>query len=79
MSMHDNICDNPLDMSDRKYTMPPRKRPPSTQRDMNPLGNPLSKNSTYLLRKQALDLMAGKLDKSGLQAEKIELLNRYAT
>ncbi|XP_050412886.2 trichohyalin [Patella vulgata] len=78
MSMHDNICDNPLDMSDTKYQMPPRKRPPSVQRDMNPLGQPLSQNSTFLLKKQARDLMEGKLDKSILHADKIELLHKYA-
>ena len=27
--MHDNICDNPLDMSNQKYTRPPRQRPAS--------------------------------------------------
>jgi len=38
LSMHDNICYNPLDMSNQKYVQPPRERPPSVQRDMNPLG-----------------------------------------
>ena len=46
MSMHDNIVDNPLDMSDQKYSVPPRTRPVSAQRDMNPLGFPLSKDSS---------------------------------
>jgi len=39
MSMHDNIVHNPLDMSNQKYQAPPRQRPASVQRDMNPLGN----------------------------------------
>ena len=29
LSMHDNICENPLDMSSQKYTRPPRQRPVS--------------------------------------------------
>lgn len=44
LSMHDNICDNPLDMSDNKYDSSLRK--PSgalRQRDINPLGQPLKK------------------------------------
>ncbi|ESP04567.1 hypothetical protein LOTGIDRAFT_237315 [Lottia gigantea] len=78
MSMHDNIVDNPLDMSDKKYQVPPRKRPPSVQRDMNPLGQPLSQNSTFLLKKQAKDLTEGRIEKDCLKAEKVELLKKYA-
>ncbi|XP_046353248.2 uncharacterized protein LOC124133067 [Haliotis rufescens] len=78
MSMHDNICDNPLDMSDQKYVMPPRQRPPSPQRDMNPLGNALSKFSSFLMKKQARDLKDGRLDPKVVKEEQLTVLKSYA-
>ncbi|XP_076448070.1 uncharacterized protein LOC143284853 [Babylonia areolata] len=78
LSMHDNIVDNPLDMSDQKYTLPPRTRPPSTQRDMNPLGYPLSRKSSLLMRKQARDLMEGKMNTGGLRPETRDRLQKYS-
>ncbi|GFS03632.1 hypothetical protein ElyMa_001155200 [Elysia marginata] len=78
MSMHDNIVDNPLDMSDQKYSVPPRTRPVSAQRDMNPLGFHLSKNSSLQMRQQAKDLMEGKLKDSDISPERAEKLYKYA-
>ncbi len=40
LSMHDNIIDNPLDMTE-KYSQNIDKYSPNTVRDMNPLGLPL--------------------------------------
>ncbi|GFO14408.1 hypothetical protein PoB_004091300 [Plakobranchus ocellatus] len=76
--MHDNIVDNPLDMSDQKYSVPPRTRPVSAQRDMNPLGFPLSKTSSLQMRQQAKDLMEGRLKPSDVSPEKAETLYKYA-
>lgn len=78
MSMHDNIVDNPLDMSCDKYSEK-RRRLSGTirQRDMNPLGVPLKKNSAYQLRRQAKELLAGKIAQDHLDKQKRELLNRY--
>ena len=78
LSLHDNIVDNPLDMSDQKYTQPPRTRPPSSQRDMNPLGFPLNKKSSLLMRKQARDLMEGRLNAAGFRPETRDRLQRFA-
>ncbi|XP_067685072.1 uncharacterized protein [Haliotis asinina] len=78
MSLHDNIVDNPLDMSDQKYVMPPRQRPPSPQRDMNPLGNALSKFSSFLMKKQARDLKDGRLDPSMVREDQLAVLKSYA-
>lgn len=79
LSMHDNIVDNPLDMSDQKYNHKLRQLSGGTrQRDMNPLGMPMKKTSTFQLRKQAQDLMEGKVDPNKLRGEKVELLNKYA-
>ncbi|CAG2254687.1 unnamed protein product [Mytilus edulis] len=78
LSMHDNICDNPLDMSDNKYDSSLRK--PSgalRQRDINPLGQPLKKTSTYMLKQRAKDLAEGRISKDDLRKEQIELLNKY--
>ena len=77
LSLHDNIVDNPLDMSDQKYTQPPRTRPPSSQRDMNPLGFPLNKKSSLLMRKQARDLMEGRLNAAGFRPETRDRLQRF--
>lgn len=76
--MHDNICDDPFDMSREKYQMPPRKRPPSAQRDMNPLGQPLKKDSTYLMRKQAQDLLEGKISAHAVSKDYLDVLNKYS-
>ena len=76
--MHDNICDNPLDMSDNKYDAMTRK--PSgafRQRDINPLGQPLRKTSTYMLKQRANDLAEGRISKEDLKKEQVEILNKY--
>lgn len=53
MSMHDGMCDNPLDMSNTKYT----NRVASAQRDMNPLGYQLTKKSSFMAKhKKAKDM-----------------------
>ncbi|KAL3311041.1 hypothetical protein Ciccas_010383 [Cichlidogyrus casuarinus] len=54
LSFHDNITKNPLDMSDNKYTEEIRRRA-SIQRDMNPLGQSLSKDSPFLKKYSSLD------------------------
>lgn len=78
--MHDNICENPLDMSDNKYDKKLRKPSGSyRQRDMNPPDQPLKKTSTFQLKKQAQDLIEGRINKDQLTKEKVELLNKYAT
>lgn len=60
--MHDNIVDNPLDMSDSKYEAMQRRPSGHTrQRDMNPLGHPLSRSSVHHMRQQAQDLIEGKI------------------
>lgn len=76
--MHDNICDNPLDMSNQKYQLPPRRRPPSVQRDMNPLSQPLSKQSAFLLRKQAVDFEEGTANPDHYTKEYVQRVNKYA-
>lgn len=76
--MHDNICYNPLDMSNKKYQMPPRRRPPSAQRDMNPLGQRLKKTSDFLMTRLAKDVTEGKISDETLNAEERERLKRYA-
>ncbi|XP_078339440.1 uncharacterized protein LOC111107058 isoform X2 [Crassostrea virginica] len=78
LSMHDNICYNPLDMSNKKYQMPPRRRPPSAQRDMNPLGQRLLKTSDFLMKRLAKEVAEGKIDEDMLPAEEREKLKRYA-
>ncbi|XP_050412857.2 uncharacterized protein LOC126827500 isoform X2 [Patella vulgata] len=79
LSMHENICDNPLDMSDNKYDSMTRKPSGGTrQRDINPLGFPLRKESSYQMRQQAQDLIAGKIKIEDVKEEKRDLLQRYA-
>ena len=61
--MHDNVCENPLDMSNNKYTR--NTRQPSAQRDMNPLGSHLHKKAPFMSKnkeahKEAKDLLGGK-------------------
>lgn len=78
--MHENIVDNPLDMSDDKYDHMLRK--PSgghRQRDMNPFGYPLRRESVFQLREQAKDLLDGKVDPKDLKEEKVKLLQKVAT
>ena len=80
LSMHENIVDNPLDMSSDKYDHLLRK--PSgghRQRDMNPSGYPLRRESVFQLREQAKDLLDGKINPSDLKEEKVKLLRRVAT
>lgn len=79
MSMHDNIVDNPLDMSCDKYDEKRRRLSGlARQRDMNPLGVPLQKNSPYQLRQQAKELLAGKVNREDLDEQRSALLNKYA-
>lgn len=76
LSMHDGICDNPLNMSLNKYG-PDRKV--TEQRDMNPLGYPLKKQTAFMLRQQAEELLSGKkTDKEHAKKENTELLNKYS-
>lgn len=80
LSMHENIVDNPLDMSDDKYDHMLRK--PSgghRQRDMNPLGQQLKRDSVFQLRQQAQDLLDGKIKPDDLKEEKRKLLEKVAT
>lgn len=67
LSMHDNMCDNPLDMGE-KYKP---NRSVSPQRDQNPLGHDLKKDSVFIkqnykkndkddLRKKAEDIIIGR-------------------
>ena len=78
MSMHDGMCNNPLDMSATKY-QPPRVA--SAQRDMNPLGQPLRKDTRFHrdnLKSQAEDLLTGKkgaVQEASRQA--LDAFNKY--
>lgn len=80
LSMHENIVDNPLDMSDSKYDKLVRK--PSghaRQRDLNPLGQPLSKSSTHFLRQDARDLLEGKITVEDIRpVDRKELVTKYS-
>ena len=78
LSLHDNIISNPFDMSDEKYIMPPRKRPPSPQRDMNPLGQPLSKKSSFLMKRQARDYAEGKLGDQMMGEDSLDKIQMYS-
>ncbi|KAL4226193.1 hypothetical protein ACF0H5_014179 [Mactra antiquata] len=80
LSMHDNICYNPLDMSNQKYQQPPRERPASVQRDMNPLGSSLTKQSAYWTRKKMMDMMQVPPN-AAVQVSKryMDILNKYKT
>lgn len=74
--MHDGICDNPLDMSLNKYGSGHRV---SEQRDMNPLGFSLKKQTAFILRQQAEDLLVGKKpDKEQAKKDNSEMMNRYS-
>lgn len=74
--MHDGICDNPLDMSMNKYG--PEHRV-TEQRDMNPLGYPLKKQTAFFLRQQAEDLLSGKKpDTEQAKKENTEIINKYS-
>ena len=80
LSMHDNIVDNPLDMSDSKYDKMMRK--PSGQGrqcDMNPLGQPLSRASTHMVRHDAKELLEGKVTMDDLRpTAKQDLVAKYS-
>ena len=81
LSMHDKMCDNPLDMSNTKYM---QHRPASVQRDMNPLGFPLKKNTPFIernnraksLHKKADDLLSGKKPNE-VSSEGLDMFNKY--
>ena len=78
--MHDNIVDNPLDMSDSKYDSMMRKASgQGRQRDMNPLGQPLSRTSAYMVRHDAQELLEGKLTLDDLRPQvKQDLVAKYS-
>ncbi|XP_067932252.1 myosin-2 heavy chain-like [Watersipora subatra] len=76
LSMHDGICDNPLDMSLNKYG--PERRLVE-QRDMNPLGFSLKKQTAFALRQQADELLSGKKpDVEQAKKDNSEVINRYS-
>ena len=78
LSMHDNIVDNPLDMSNNKYDALLRR--PSghrRQRDMNPLGQPLNKKSSFQMRQQAEELLEGKITIDDVPKDNRDLINKY--
>lgn len=52
LSMHDKMCDNPLDMSAAKYQSPRVASAAVGQRDMNPLGYPLAKETAFTRRRK---------------------------
>ncbi len=66
--MHDKMMDNPLDMSNNKYQPPRVPSGSQRQRDINPLGYSLSKDSLFLARQKrsrelhenAEELLSGK-------------------
>ncbi|GFS03619.1 hypothetical protein ElyMa_001154700 [Elysia marginata] len=79
LSMHDNIVDNPLDMANNKYDKLLRK--PSglpRQRDHNPLGNPLSRDSSFQNKQMARDMLDGKISIEDVKAEKKQLISKYS-
>lgn len=75
--MHDKMLDNPFDMSNTKYQP---DRPVSSQRDQNPLGHPLKKESVWLTKqekdKQAKDLLSGK-NTDQYKQQNMDLYNKY--
>ena len=74
--MHDGICDNPLDMSLNKYGPGHRV---TEQRDMNPLGYSLKKQTAFMLRQQAEELLAGKKpDVEQAKKDNAEVLKKYS-
>ena len=84
LSMHDNMCVNPLDMRSTKY----EDRPASVQRDMNPLGYPLSKVNLFDqtkkvkvtskdMQQQAKNILAGRADQDAAKEEGVDLYNKY--
>ena len=82
MSMHDNMCNNPLDMSSDKYM---DRQASAAQRDQNPLGHHLTKNSVFIqanatkgadVHKQARDLLTGRAAASATE-ENRDMFNRY--
>lgn len=84
MSMHDKMVANPLDMSNNKY-VPSSNRPTSPlQRDTNPLGYPLKRNTLFIRQKakdmhmKVDDLLMGKKDIAELKRENLELYSKYS-
>ena len=75
------MCNNPLDMSNSKYT----KRVPSAQRDMNPLGNHLKKGSPFMRKnlrakdagRGAEDPLVGKKSAGEATSEVQDHMNKY--
>ena len=84
MSMHDKMISNPFDMSNNKYQ--PTKRVPSgqLQRDMNPLGSHLRRDTLFMQRtqraremhKEADNLLSGRRV-SLTHKEHLDLFNKY--
>ena len=78
--MHDNMCNNPLDMSPDKYG---NRQPSAAQRDQNPLGQPLKKETGFIekhykkdVNKEAADILSGRVS-AGANQENRELFDRY--
>ena len=75
--MHDGMLDNPLDMSSTKYRP---TRPVSSQRDMNPLGYPLRKDTAWMQKQtqhgQANDLLKGH-NVGEIKQQQMDLYNKY--
>ena len=84
--MHDKMVENPLDMSNNKYIPTPNRQPSPVQRDYNPLGNPLKRNSMFITRQGKTkdmhmkpdDLLSTKKDVSKMSKENLELYKKYA-
>ena len=78
--MHDGICLNPFDMSQNKYTKV--KRPATrevTTRDLNPLGYPLKRRSSFQIKQHALHIVEGKkINHDEARQMNKEILEKYA-
>lgn len=79
--MHEGICGNPLDMSLSKFKRPTRKttatKPPVT-RDLNPLGLPLKRGTSFQVEHNTMDLLEGKVDREASLKKNKEILHKYA-
>ncbi|CAH1801738.1 unnamed protein product [Owenia fusiformis] len=75
LSMHENICDNPLDMRDTKYE-DNNDKADTLQRDMNPLNCPLKTDSSYMMRLKAKLILEGKL-RVEVSPQQISLYKKY--
>lgn len=80
LSMHDGICLNPLDMSQKKYIK--ENRPitrETTSRDLNPLGFPLKRRTSFQVKQHAFDIVEGKkIDHDEARQKNKEILEKYA-